>query len=95
MRRLFWLALGATAGVLVVRRATRAAQALTPAGLSDSLSGSLGQLAEAVREFTEEVREGMAEREEELRRELGLDGSHDAVDAHTVDIDPYPGGTRR
>ena len=86
MRRLFWLALGATAGVLVMRQATRAAQALSPAGLSQSLGGALGELTETVRDFADEVGAGMVERESELRAELGLDGTHDAVDAHTVDV---------
>jgi len=66
MRRLFWAAAGAAAGVLVVRRVTKTAAKLTPAGLSSSLSGALTNLADAVREFAEDVRDGMAERETEL-----------------------------
>src|SRR5664279_589006 len=42
---------------------------------------ALGGLTEAVRDFAADVREGMAEREHELRAGLGLDGSHDALDA--------------
>ena len=80
-RRLFYVAMGAVAGVLVVRRLTRTAQRFTPAGVQDSIVGALGGLTEAVREFSEAVREGMAEREVELRASLGLDGSHDVVDA--------------
>ena len=62
-RRLFYIALGATAGVLVVRKLTQTANRFTPGGL-------LGELTEAVRDFTTEVRLGMAEREEELRATL-------------------------
>lgn len=80
-RRAFYLALGATVGVLVVRRLSSAAQRLTPAGLQASLTGSLGGLTEAIREFGAEVRAGMAEREDQLRTELGLDGRHDVVDS--------------
>jgi hypothetical protein len=80
MRRVFWVALGATVGVLVVRRLSRAADSYSPAGLSRSV----GNLGEAVREFGQQVREGMSEREAELRTGLGLDGSHDVVDAHTT-----------
>ena len=80
-RRLFYIALGATVGILVVRKATQAAQRFTPAGVQSSMSGALGGLGEAIRDFTAELREGMAEREEMLRTELGLDGRHDVVDS--------------
>ena len=87
-RRLFYLAMGAAVGVLVVRRATQAAQRFTPAGLQSSVSGSMSGLTAAISDFTELVREGMAEREEELRVTLGLDGSHDLVDT----VPGYTGG---
>ncbi len=82
-RRLFYIALGATVGVLVVRRATAAAQSLTPAGLQQRASGGVAGLTDAIREFTAEMRVAMAEREEELRTALGLDGSADVIDIHT------------
>jgi len=80
-RRLFYVALGATAGVLVVRKASQAAARFTPAGVQRGLGGAFGNLADAIRVFGAEVRAGMAEREDELRVGLGLDGSHDVVDA--------------
>lgn len=79
-RRLFYLALGATVGVLVVRRASRAAAKLSPAGLQGSLTGALGGLSESIRDFGAQVRVGMTEREDQLRTELGLDGAHDLID---------------
>jgi hypothetical protein len=45
-------------------------------------------LTAAISEFPELVREGMAEREEELRVTLGLDGTHDLVDT----VPGYTGG---
>lgn len=69
MRRLFWVALGATVGVLVVRKVNKTAQAYSPEGLSRSL----GNVAEAIRDAADVVREGMAEREAELRVALGVD----------------------
>ena len=72
MRRLFWVAAGAAAGVYAVRRVQRAAQSLTPQGVAGSLGAAVGELADAVREFAAEVRAGMAEREIELREALGL-----------------------
>lgn len=69
MRRLFWLSLGATIGVLAVRKVTRAAQAYTPAGLSSGLSN----LGEGLKDLAAAVREGMSEREQDLRQALGID----------------------
>ena len=62
MKRMFWLALGVTVGALVVRKLSRTAESLTPRGLAQSLQG----LSEALRDFADEVREGMAVRESEL-----------------------------
>jgi hypothetical protein len=79
VRRLFWVALGAVAGVLIVRRITKAAD--TPAGVSRSVSG----LGDGLRELAAAVREGMAEREEELRIALGVDaGTLDPETAQSV-----------
>jgi hypothetical protein len=80
-RRLFYVALGATAGVLIVRKLTATAHKFTPAGVQSGIVGALGGLGDAIRDFGAEVRVGMAEREEELRSGLGLDGSHDVVDS--------------
>ncbi len=79
-RRMFYIALGATVGILVVQRATKAAKRFTPAGVQGSLTGALGGLGDAIREFGAEIRIGMAEREQLLRTDLGLDGTHDLVD---------------
>ncbi|HET9657941.1 MAG TPA: DUF6167 family protein [Kineosporiaceae bacterium] len=88
MRRLFWVALGATAGVLVVRRLSRAAQAYTPEGLGRSVAS----LADGFRDLADAVREGMAEREEELRIALGVDtGDVDPAQARALLEDPAGG----
>jgi len=88
MRRLFWLGMGATIGVLVVRRVTKTAQSFTPAGLSSSLADALNNLAAAVRDFAVEVREGMNEREQELRSGVGIDG---VLGAMPQDFEGEPG----
>ena len=75
MRRLFWLAMGVTIGVLVMRKLSKAAQLLTPQGMAGGLAGGLSDLAEALRDFGADVREAMSEREAELRSGTGLDGS--------------------
>lgn len=74
MRRLFWLAAGVTMGALIVRKMSNAAQKLTPAGVGESLSAGLRDLAGAVGEFAGEVRSAMDDRERELRTGVGLDG---------------------
>lgn len=73
MRRLFWLALGAAAGVYVARKVTRTAEALTPQSIATSLADSLVILGEGLRDFAVEVRAGMAERQVELERALGIE----------------------
>jgi hypothetical protein len=65
-RRIFYIALGATVGILVVRRLTVAAESLQPDNVARRLAG-------AVQGFAHEVRTGMAERESELRSALGVD----------------------
>jgi hypothetical protein len=76
-RRLFYLALGASVGVMAVRRVTAAAQSWQPDNLAR-------RITLAVEEFLADVREAAAEREVELRTALGLDGQHDVVDAATL-----------
>jgi hypothetical protein len=68
MRRGFWFVAGAGAGVYVMVRARRAAEAFTPEGLRDRAAG----LGVGAHLFAAEVRAGMTERETELRERLGL-----------------------
>jgi hypothetical protein len=63
MRRIFYITLGVTVGVIAVRRLTKLAESLSP----DSMAASA---AAAVSSFVDDVREGMAEREAELRAAL-------------------------
>jgi hypothetical protein len=82
MRRLFWLAMGVTIGALVVRKISKAAEKLTPAGLAGGVAAALRELAESIGEFSADVREAMSEREAELRRASGLDGGTGSRPAH-------------
>jgi hypothetical protein len=75
MRRLFWLALGVTVGVLVMRKLSKMAERLTPRGMAGSFSASLADLADALRDFGADVREAMHEREVEIRAALETDGT--------------------
>jgi hypothetical protein len=81
--RLFWLGVGVGVGALVVRKVTKKAEAFTPAGISASLQTSAAGLLDTVRDFVEDVREGMAERESELYDALMADlaeGQHHRSD---------------
>jgi hypothetical protein len=82
MKRLFWTALGAAAGVYAMRKVGKAAEAYTPAGVASGLA----DFGEGLRELADAIREGMAEREAELRMALGIDTDTAA--------DPAAGGMR-
>ena len=73
MRRLFYVALGATAGVLLVRRITAAANKWTPEGIAAQAGG----LGGAVSAWWAEVQHFSAQREAELREALGIDDARD------------------
>jgi hypothetical protein len=68
MRRLFYIAFGAAAGVLVVRRVSAAANKWTPEGLAAQAGGAGERLAA----WWGEVQAYSAQREAELREALGL-----------------------
>jgi hypothetical protein len=73
MRRLFWLVMGITIGVLVVRKLSRAAERLTPGSMASSIADGLRDLADAIADFGADIRAAAGEREAELRAGTGLD----------------------
>lgn len=68
MRRGVWFSVGVAAGAYGVLRIRRLAEAFTPDGLRDRVSG----ISAGVRVFNEEVRTGMTEKEDEIRTRMGL-----------------------
>jgi hypothetical protein len=68
MGRPLWFVAGAGVGVYAAARARRAAESLTADGLRDRLRG----WQHGARLFAEEVQQGRAERETQLRDQLGL-----------------------
>ncbi|MEN3611896.1 MULTISPECIES: hypothetical protein [unclassified Plantactinospora] len=68
MKRLLWLGIGLAVGALVVRKLTRTAQAYTPGGIANSLAESAGGLVQSLRDFADDVRDGMAEREQQIHQ---------------------------
>jgi hypothetical protein len=68
MSRGFWFVAGAGAGVYAMVRARRAAEALTVDGLRDRWHG----LALGARMVRDEIAQGQAEKQAELRERYGL-----------------------
>lgn len=67
MKRLLWLGAGLAIGALVVRAVSKKAQSYTPRGMAAAARDSGRNLVDSVREFVDDVRDGMHEREQELR----------------------------
>jgi hypothetical protein len=76
MRRVFYVALGATVGVLAVRKVSQAAQKWTPQGLADQAGGA----GQRVAVWWEIVKDQAMIREAELREALGI--SDPRIDDH-------------
>ena len=66
MKRVLWLGVGLAVGALVFRAISKKAATFTPGGIAASARNSAGGFAESIRSFVEDVRDGMAEREEEI-----------------------------
>jgi hypothetical protein len=66
MKRVLWLGIGLAVGAIVVRKLTQKANQFTPSGIATSLSESAGGLVESMRSFVDDVRDGMAEREQQI-----------------------------
>jgi hypothetical protein len=73
MKRVFWVALGASVGVLVVVKGSKALRRFTPSGLADSASAVPDAITGRFRGFADEVRLAAADREFELYQALGVD----------------------
>jgi hypothetical protein len=84
VKRLFWLGIGLAVGALVVRAVTKRASALTPQGLAASARDSATGVLGSVREFIDDVREGMQEREGQIQDAFNAD--------EQLDADLYPEG---
>ena len=66
MRRVLWLGVGLAVGALVFRAISKKAAAFTPHGLAANARDTAGGLLGSVRSFVDDVRDGMAEREDEI-----------------------------
>ncbi len=66
MKRVLWLGIGLAVGALVVRAVSKKARSLSPEGLAATARDTAGGILESVRSFMDDVREGMAEREDQI-----------------------------
>jgi hypothetical protein len=69
MNRIIWMGIGVAIGVIAFRKITEAQSTLGPEGLNRAVS----RLTDGFYDFADAVREGMGERETELRSALGID----------------------
>jgi hypothetical protein len=79
MRRLLWLGVGLAIGGLVVRAVSKKARAYSPSGLAGAARESAGGLVDSVRSFVDDVRTGMAEREQEIHEAMAAGGTLDEI----------------
>jgi uncharacterized protein HemX len=70
--RLFWFALGVGVAVFVLVKVRNALRQATPQALGQRVADQAAGVGASARNFTERVRAAMAEREAEIRTELGL-----------------------
>jgi hypothetical protein len=66
VKRLFWLGMGVAVGALIVRQVGRTVQQYAPDALARAAGKSAASLWGSVGDFISDVREGMAEREEQI-----------------------------
>ena len=72
IRRFFWFALGAGVAVFVFVRIRNVLRRATPQAVGQRVADQAAGLSASARDFTNRVRAAMAEREAEIRSELGL-----------------------
>ncbi|MEE1782312.1 DUF6167 family protein [Streptomyces sp. SP17BM10] len=75
VRRIFWMAVGAGATVWAMNKANEAVHRLTPDSLSGTAARGALHLGDLAKQFAQDVKAGMAEREDQLRDDLGLHGT--------------------
>ena len=72
IRRLFWFALGAGVAIFVFVKIRDSLRRASPQAVGQRVADQAAGLGASARDFTNRVRAAMAEREAEIRTELGL-----------------------
>ncbi|HET7414351.1 MAG TPA: hypothetical protein VFI97_01490 [Arthrobacter sp.] len=73
-KRLIWVGIGVTIGIIAVRKASEAKAKYGPEGINRKV----GSMADSVAGFADALRQGMNEREADLRIALGIDTEAEA-----------------
>ena len=72
IRRIFWFALGAGVAIFVFVKIRDSLRRASPQAVGQRVADQAAGLGASARDFTDRVRAAMAEREAEIRTELGL-----------------------
>lgn len=90
MRRVFWVAVGAAAGVYAVRKVQKTMHSYSPSGVAQRATG----VGERLLAFADDIKAGMSQREAELRDALGLSGTPELSPAAAADLIDHPTSRR-
>jgi hypothetical protein len=78
MKRLVWMGIGVAIGVIAFRKVTEAQANMQTALGPQGLNRAVGRLADGIYDFADAIRDGMRERETDLRAALGVDSTEPA-----------------
>lgn len=90
MRRVFWVAVGAAAGVYAVRKVQKTMHSYSPSGVAERASG----LGERLQALADDIKTAMSQRESELRDALGLSKAPELSPAAAADLIDHPTSPR-
>jgi hypothetical protein len=75
MKRLVWMGIGVAIGVIALRKVTEAQASIQSTLGPQGLNRAVGRLTDGIYDFADAIRDGMRERETDLRAALGVDSS--------------------
>jgi hypothetical protein len=75
MKRLVWMGIGVAIGVIAFRKVTEAQANMQSTLGPQGLNRAVGRLADGVYDFADAIRDGMRERETDLRAALGVESA--------------------
>jgi hypothetical protein len=73
MKRLVWMGIGVAIGVIAFRKVTEAQASMQSTLGPEGLNRAVGRLTDGIYDFADALRDGMRERETDLRAALGVE----------------------
>ncbi|VXB37090.1 conserved hypothetical protein [Arthrobacter sp. 9AX] len=73
MKRIVWMGIGVAIGVIAFRKVTEAQANMQSTLGPEGLNRAVGRLTDGIYDFADAIRDGMRERETDLRAALGVD----------------------